>query len=129
MTDELRNRLSRLDPVPSEVAMEPVTSQSSQHLLEEIMTDQEVQDVQPEPGNKVKKSWYAAVAAAVAAAAVVIIAIGAVGIFTGGEEEDPVAAGPPLELSAGDRRPGDDDVHHVQRRGAGQGSRSPSRAP
>ncbi len=100
MTDELRNRLSRLDPVPPEVAMEPVTSQSSQHLLEEIMSSQEVAPPEPDSGNKHKKAWYAAVAAAVAAAAVVIVAIGAVGLFSG-DTEDPVASGPPLELSAG----------------------------
>ncbi len=95
MTDELRNRLSRLDPVPPEVAMESVTSQSSQHLLEEIMS-QEPTDVQVEPVSKGKKYWYAAVAAA----AVVIVAIGAVGILTDGGEA-PVASGPPLELNAG----------------------------
>ncbi len=96
MTDELRNRLSRLDPVPSDVAMEPVTSQSSQHLLEEIMSSQETTDVQPEPGNKGRKAWVAAVSAA----AIVIVAIGAVGVLTN-DGGDPVASGPPLELSAG----------------------------
>lgn len=100
MTDELRNRLSRLDPVPPEVAMESVTSQSSQHLLEEIMSSQEPTDVQPESGKKGRKAWYAAVAAA----AVVIVAIGAVGILTN-DGEDPVASGPPLELSAGTNDP------------------------
>ena len=100
MTDELRNRLSRLDPVPSEVAMEPVTSQSSQHLLEEIMSSQETTEVQPEPGNKGRKIWVAAVTAA----AVVIVAIGAVGILTN-DGGDPVASGPPLELSAGTADP------------------------
>jgi hypothetical protein len=95
VTDELRNRLSRLDPVPPEVVMDPVTSQSSQHLLEEIMS-QETTDLQPEPVSKGKKGLYAAIAAA----ALVIVAIGAVGIFTG-DGEDPVASGPPVELSAG----------------------------
>jgi hypothetical protein len=95
VNDELRNRLSRLDPVPPEVRMDPVTSESSRHLLEEIMS-QETTDLQPEPVSKGKKAWYAGVAAA----AVVIVAIGAVGLLTG-NEEDPVASGPPVELSAG----------------------------
>ena len=99
MTDELRNRLSRLDPVPPEVVMDPVTSHSSQHLLEEIMS-QETTDLQPEPVSKGKKAWYAAVGAA----AVVIVAVGAVGILTG-DGGDPVASGPPLELSAGTADP------------------------
>jgi hypothetical protein len=99
VTDELRNRLSRLDPVPPEVVMDPVTSQSSQHLLEEIMS-QETTDLQPEPVSKGKKAWYAAVAAA----ALVIVVIGAVGILSDGGE-DPVASGPPLELSAGTADP------------------------
>lgn len=95
MTDELRKRLSRLDPMASDVPTEPVTTESSQQLLEEIMTTPNVE--QPgSSGTPNKRPWIAAVAAA----AVVIVAIGAVGLLSrdGG---DPVAAGPPLELNAG----------------------------
>ena len=99
MTDELRNRLSRLDPMASDVSTEPVTTESSRQLLEEIMSTPNVE--QPgSPGTSSKRPWIAAVAAA----AVVIVAIGAVGLFArdGG---DPVAAGPPLELNAGSQDP------------------------
>jgi hypothetical protein len=61
---------------------------------------QETTDLQPEPVSKGKKAWYAAVAAA----ALVIVVIGAVGILSDGGE-DPVASGPPLELSAGTADP------------------------
>jgi hypothetical protein len=99
VTDELRNRLSRLDPMASDVPTEPVTTESSQQLLEEIMTTPNVE--QPgSSGTPNKRPWIAAVATA----AVVIVAIGAVGLLSrdGG---DPVAAGPPLELNAGGEDP------------------------
>jgi hypothetical protein len=99
VTDELRNRLSRLDPMASDVPTEPVTTESSRQLLEEIMTTPNVE--QPgSSGTPNKRPWIAAVAAA----AVVIVAIGAVGLLSrdGG---DPVAAGPPLELNAGGEDP------------------------
>lgn len=99
MTDELRNRLSRLDSMASDVPTEPVTTESSQQLLEEIMTTPNVE--QPgSSGTPNKRPWIAAVAAA----AVVIVAIGAVGLLSrdGG---DPVAAGPALELNAGGEDP------------------------
>lgn len=94
MTDELRNRLSRLDPMPSDVPTEPVTTESSQQLLEEIMTTPNVE--QPgSSGTPNKRPWIAAVAAA----AVVIVAVGAIGLLSG--DGDPIAATPPLELNAG----------------------------
>lgn len=96
MTDELRNRLSRLDPMASDVPTEPVTTESSQHLLEEIMTTPNLE----QPGSSDspnKRPWIAAVAAA----AVVIVAIAAVGLLSGDGGGDPIAATPPLELNAG----------------------------
>jgi len=94
VTDELRNRLSRLDPMSSDVPTEPVTTESSQQLLEEIMTTPNVE--QPgSSGTPNKRPWIAAVAAA----AVVIVAVGAVGLLSG--DGDPIAATPPLELNAG----------------------------
>ncbi|HET7846302.1 MAG TPA: hypothetical protein VFL72_02345 [Acidimicrobiia bacterium] len=99
MTDELRNRLSRLDPMASDVPTEPVTTESSQQLLEEIMSTPNVE--QPgSSGTPNKRPWIAAVAAA----AVVIVAIGAVGLLSN-DGSDPVAAGPPLELNAGGEDP------------------------
>ena len=96
MTDELRNRLSRLDPMPSEVPTEPVTTESSQQLLEGIMTTPNVE--QPgSSGTPDKRPWIAAVAAA----AVVIVAVGAIGLLGRDGGGDPIAATPPLELNAG----------------------------
>jgi hypothetical protein len=95
VTDELRNRLSRLDPMSPDVSTEPVTTESSRHLLEEIMTTPNAE--QPESsGSTNKRPWLVAVAAA----AVVIVAIGAVGLLTRDGGSDPVASGPPLELNA-----------------------------
>jgi hypothetical protein len=98
VTDELRDRLSRLDPMASDVPTEPVTTESSRQLLEDIMTTPNAE--QPgSPGTPNKRPWLVAVAAA----AVVIVAIGAVGLLTGdgGGGEDPIATTPPLELNAG----------------------------
>ena len=95
MTDELRNRLSRLDPMPSDVPTEPVTTESSRQLLEEIMTTPNLQQPRS-PGTPKKRPWLVTVAAA----AVVIVAVGAVGLL-GGDGADPIAATPPLELNAG----------------------------
>ena len=96
MTDELRNRLSRLDPMASDVPTEPVTTESSQQLLEEIMTTPNVE--QPgSSGSPNKRPWMVAVAAA----AVVIVAVGAIGLLSDDGGSDPIAATPPLELNAG----------------------------
>ena len=100
MTDELRNRLSRLDPMASDVPTEPVTTESSQQLLEDIMTTPNAE--QPgSTGTPNKRPWLVAVAAA----AVVIVVIGAVGLLTRDGGSDPVASGPPLELNAGGEDP------------------------
>ncbi|HLF59655.1 MAG TPA: hypothetical protein VI980_00575 [Acidimicrobiia bacterium] len=99
MTDELRNRLSRLDPMASDVPAEPVTTESSRQLLEDIMTTPTVE--QPESGTLNKRPWLVAVAAV----AVVIVAIGAVGLLARDGGGDPIAATPPLELNAGGEDP------------------------
>lgn len=77
----------------TDVSTEPVTTQSSRQLLEEIMTTPSV-DQPGSSGTQNKRPWLVAVAAA----AVVIVAIGAVGIFNQGS--------PPLALNAG----GDDPM-------------------
>lgn len=93
MTDELRKRLSGIDPMPSDVPVEPVTADSARHLLEEIMSTIPEPAQEPAP----KRPWFVALGAA----AVVVLVIGAVAIFAGGDNGQPVASGPPLELSAG----------------------------
>ena len=56
MTDELRNRLRRLDPMASDVPTEPVTTESSRQLLEEIMSTPSVE--QPgSSGTQNKRPW------------------------------------------------------------------------
>jgi hypothetical protein len=97
MTDELRERLGRLDPMHPAVPTESVTSQSSKELLEKIMSTPPVE--QPETQATPKKNgWLLGVAAA---AALVVAVGGAIGLSGGGGDGDPVAQGPPLELSAG----------------------------
>jgi hypothetical protein len=95
VTDDLRNRLSRLDSMASDVPTEPVTTESSRQLLEEIMSNPKVE--RPGSGTLTKRPWFVAAAAA----AVVVVAIGAVGVLNGDGGGDPIAATPPLELNAG----------------------------
>ena len=112
MTDQLRERLARLDPMHPGVTIDP----PSRDLLEGIMSTPVIE--QPEIGPEQQKSnrWLIPVAAVAA----LVIAVGGVIALTGGGT-DPVASGPPLELTAGGEDL-DGDVHHVQRRGAGQGT-------
>lgn len=97
MTDELRSQLRKLDPMPPEVPTEPVTSESSRHRLEAIMSTPTIEQQQA-PERRSRTPWYAAVAAV----AVIAVAIG--GTLLATKSSDDVAAGPPLELTAG---PGD----------------------
>jgi hypothetical protein len=95
MTDELRERLARLDPMRPEVPTESVTTRSSRQLLEDIMsTPTQEQTTQPAPK---RNTWMLAIAAA---AALVVVVGGAIAL-TGGEGGDPVATEQPLVLSAG----------------------------
>lgn len=90
MTDQLRERLARLDPMHQGVDTEP----PSRELLEGIMSTPVVE--QPETGPEQKSNrWLVGIAAAAA----LVLAVGGVIAFTGGGT-DPVAAGPPLELNA-----------------------------
>ena len=109
--DELRNRLGRLDPVPDDVAVEPLTTPSSRARMEQIMNtpviDQEdsLSASIPRPAPitaRRRRNWM--LLSGVAAAAVVAIG-GAVIVGNRGDGGGTqVAAGPPLELSlpAGD---------------------------
>ena len=90
MTDQLRERIARLDPMHQGVDTEP----PSRELLEGIMSTPVVE--QPETGPEQKSNrWLVGIAAAAA----LVLAVGGVIAFTGGGT-DPVAAGPPLELNA-----------------------------
>jgi hypothetical protein len=97
MTDDLRSQLKKLDPMPPEVPTEPVTSESSRHRLEAIMSTPTIEKSQT-PERRSRTPWYAAVAAV----AVIAVAIGGTILATNSSDE--VVAGPPLELTAG---PGD----------------------
>jgi hypothetical protein len=94
MKDELRERLARLDPMHSGVPTEPTTSGSSQELLEKIMSTPLKEKVEPTPAPR--RTWTIAIAAV---AALVIAVAG--GLALTGDDDAPVAAGPPLELTAG----------------------------
>ena len=94
MNDELRDRLARLDPMHPGVPTESTTSESSRELLENIMSTPLKETTEPTPAPR--KNWVIGVAAAAA----LVVAVGAGFAFIGGDEA-PVAAGPPLELTAG----------------------------
>ena len=96
MSDELRERLARLDPMHSGVPTEPTTTESSQELLETIMSTPTKQPAEQSaaPSHRV---WTVAVAAV---AALVLAVAGGIAIF-GNEDSPPVANEAPLELNAG----------------------------
>ena len=94
MTDQLRQRLARLDPMHPGVGTEPLTTESSRNLLEEIMSTPVTEQPPAVPEPKPRR-WLVGVAAAAA----LVIAVGGA-IASSGNGEDPVASGPPLELTA-----------------------------
>jgi len=93
MADELRDRIARIDPMPSDVPVEPVTSEKSRKLLEKVMST-ELKD-RPEATPAPRRRWTLAVAAVAA----LVVAIGGVIAFTGGDDPQPIAA-EPLQLNA-----------------------------
>lgn len=94
MSDELRQRLARLDPMHSGVPTEPTTSESSREMMEMIMSTPVLETDQA--GSAPKRPWFYGVAAAAA----LVVAVGGA-LLLGGGEGSPVASGPPLELTAG----------------------------
>jgi hypothetical protein len=95
MTDDLRDRLARLDPMHSGVTTEPTTSESSQELLERIMSTPLKEKTEPTPAPR--RTWVIAVAAV---AALVLAVAGGLAL-TGGDDAPPVATGQTLQLTAG----------------------------
>ena len=96
MSDELRERMARLDPMHSGVPTEPAATESSRELLEQIMSTPTTERAeQPAPA---RRTWTIAVAAV---AALVLAVAGGIAL-TGGEDTPPVAGAPPLELDAGE---------------------------
>jgi hypothetical protein len=96
MSDELRERLARLDPMHSGVPTEPTTTESSQELLETIMSTPTKQPSEQSAAPS-RRVWTLAVAAV---AALVLAVAGGIAIY-GGEDTPPTAAEAPLELTAG----------------------------
>jgi hypothetical protein len=98
MTDELRERLARLDPMRSGVPTESLTTESSRQLLEDIMSTPVKETPASEQGGR-RQKWILGVAAAAA----LVVAVGAgVLLSNGGDDGDVVAASPPMTLSAGE---------------------------
>lgn len=93
MTD-LRERLAKLDPMPSGVPTESTTSRSSQELLENIMSTS--LEEKKEPTRAPRRAWTIGIAAV---AALVLAVAGGLALGNGGQ--DPAVAEPPLELDAG----------------------------
>jgi hypothetical protein len=98
MTDDLRNRIQRLDPMPPGVPTVSATTPPSRQRLEDIMaTDLSEPTRQTRPAAR----W----APAAAAAALVVVAAIGVGALRGGGTDPDVVAGPPLELTLGAQDP------------------------
>ena len=98
--DELRDRLGRLDPVPDDVAVEPLTTPSSRARMEQIMNTPVSPDA-PEQRRSAPSPtrWLVA-----AAAALVLLVVAGFAVANLGDDDDTgneVAAGPPLVLSLG----------------------------
>jgi hypothetical protein len=99
MTDDLRNRIRRLDPMHPGVPTVSATTPSSRQRLEDIMATDISEPTTREARPAVR--WYPVTAAA---ALVIVAAIG-VGALRGGGTDPDVVAGPPLELALGAQDP------------------------
>lgn len=97
MTDELRKRLARIDPMHPGVPTRSVTDETSRQRLETIMSTRTRERT---PAGAPNRSWIPAVAALAA------LVVAVVGIITlgGGPGAAPQAASP-LELDAGSEDP------------------------
>lgn len=88
MSDQLRERLNRIDPMRTDAVTEQTIKESSRHLLEKIMSTSTEERVQPSPSSR-RRAWVPALAAG----ALVLAVAGGVVL-----NNDPAA--PPLVLSA-----------------------------
>jgi len=89
MSDELRERLTRSDPMHSGVPTEPTTTESSRELLETIMSTPTKEPIERSAVGS-GRGWTVAVAAVTA----LVLAIAGGISLVGGEDS------PPLELNA-----------------------------
>ena len=76
MTDELRQRLTRLDPMHSGVPTDPTTTESSRQLLEQVMS---TPTTERPSQTTLRRTWTIAVAAV---AALVLAVAGGIGLST-----------------------------------------------
>jgi len=83
MNDELRARLARIDPMPPGVPTEAVTAQSSQELLEEIISTQVTEGVL----DPARKGLWMSVAAAM------VLVVGVAAAFALGRDGEPLVLG------------------------------------
>lgn len=97
MTDDMRERLARLDPMHSGVPTEPTTTGSSRELLERIMSTPTKEHLANQTAPR-RRIW----AIGVAAVAALVLAVGGGLALTGGDDTPPLADAPPLELAAGE---------------------------
>lgn len=109
--DELRTRLSRLDPAPAGSPVDPVTSPRAQELVERIMETPETQTLpSPDPADELaarrrRRPWLlplvaAAVLAVVVATVLVVSGGGRVGDTPAGEEPTTLALSlPPSDVA------------------------------
>lgn len=86
MSDELRERLARSDPMHSGVPTEPTTEESSRELLETIMSTPTKRPAADRPAEKSWRGWTVAVAAV---AALVLAVAGGLSLV-GGEDVSPL---------------------------------------
>lgn len=95
MTDELRDRLARMDPMHSGVPTESTTTESSRELLEQIMSTPIKEKADPKPTPR--RTWIIATAAVAA----LVLAVAA-GLSLAGNEGSPSAEDKaPIALDAG----------------------------
>jgi hypothetical protein len=93
MNDDLRNRITNIDPMHPGVPTQSTTSESSQERLEKIMSTPLKEKSEPAPAPR--KTWVIGIAAV---AALVLAVAAGIGLTSGGD--DPAVAAP-LELDAG----------------------------
>lgn len=97
MNEQLRKRISRLDPMHPGVPTEPPTTLSSQRRMERVMSTTTHQTPAP-VSDRPPKRWAPALAAMVVA----LTGLGAFVLFGGSDGSPAPIASPPLELSLGE---------------------------